>query len=153
MPRASWFPAMFVGGPSCQTDWLFTSDLVNLKPPSKALSSALSVTGVNAFKGRWGRGLVGRWGEDARRTCVDWAWVLAQPRRPALCRGSQVHPCCEGTKSHSLSGELLAGGFSSELQVLSKGHFSGNCCQFSPILVSSTRFVPQSEACAEQTEA
>lgn len=50
VPRASWFPAIFVGVPSCQTDWLFTNDPVNQKSPSKARSLCESVTGMNPLE-------------------------------------------------------------------------------------------------------
>lgn len=75
------------------------------------------------------------------------------PEGQLCAEAARFTPAVRGPPHTLCQAELLAGGFSSELQVLSKGHFSGNCCQFSPILVSSTRFVPQSEACAEQTEA
>lgn len=53
-PRASWFPVIIVGAPSCQTDLLFTKDPVNQKSPSKAFSLNNCVRGIRVFWKRWG---------------------------------------------------------------------------------------------------
>lgn len=73
VPRASWFPAIFVGVPSCQTDWLFTNDPVNQKSPSKALLPIEMLQELNPFDRD--QGMVGRrtsrWQEEASKTGMD----------------------------------------------------------------------------------
>lgn len=96
-PRASWFPAVLVGVPSCQTDWLFTNDPVNQKSPSKALSSCESVTEIKSFWRRFGYGKKEE--KLVRREQRKVEWIKGRLAWGAQCFGGMHVTSVWGTKA------------------------------------------------------
>ena len=151
MPRASWFPVIFVGVPSCQTDWLFTNDPVNQKSPSKALSPYEIVTGIKSFGKSWD--MMGRrkrrGGEETRKSGIDQRhetpssvlWWPGVTTVSLLLARSCVRVPWHAGASHvtRLSGRITRGRASSQLAFLSPGNFRASCCCFSSGLISWTR--------------